>query len=76
MHEHCGMATFVFVEDDKLIPITRYANIDGFMNAMSEVAELAESGKKVRAGIENDGEPKAFEASSAWAAHHRRYKRR
>lgn len=51
MHEHCGMATFVFVEDDKLIPITRYANVDGFVNVMSEVAELAEAGKKVRAGM-------------------------
>lgn len=51
MHEHCGMATFVFVEDDKLVPITRYANVDGFVNAMSEVAELAEAGKKVRAGM-------------------------
>jgi uncharacterized radical SAM superfamily Fe-S cluster-containing enzyme len=51
MHEHCGMATFVFVEDDKLTPITRYVNVDGFMNAMNEVAELAEAGKKVRAGM-------------------------
>lgn len=49
MHEHCGMATFVFVEDGKLIPITRYADIDGFMAEMDEVAELALAGKKTRA---------------------------
>jgi uncharacterized radical SAM superfamily Fe-S cluster-containing enzyme len=51
MHEHCGMATFVFVEDGELVPITRYANVDAFMNAMSEVAALAQAGKKVRANM-------------------------
>jgi uncharacterized radical SAM superfamily Fe-S cluster-containing enzyme len=51
MHEHCGMATFVFVEDGKLVPITRYANVDAFMNAMSEVAALAQAGRKVRANM-------------------------
>lgn len=49
MHEHCGMATFVFVEDGKLIPITRYADVDGFMAAMDEVTKLALAGKKTRA---------------------------
>ena len=51
MHEHCGMATFAFVEDGKLVPITRYANVDAFMNAMNEVAALAQAGKKVRANM-------------------------
>jgi len=51
MHEHCGMATFVFVEDGELVPITRYADVDAFMNAMSEVAALAQAGKKVRANM-------------------------
>jgi len=49
MHEHCGMATFVFVEDGKLIPITRYADVDAFMAAMDEVTRLALAGKKTRA---------------------------
>ena len=51
MHEHCGMATFVFVEDGKLVPITRYANIEGFVNSMNEVAGLAQAGKKIRASM-------------------------
>ena len=51
MHEHCGMATFVFVEDGELVPITRYANVEGFMNSMNEVAELALAGKKIRASM-------------------------
>jgi len=49
MHEHCGMATFVFVEDGKLVPITRYADVDAFMAEMDEVARLALAGKKTRA---------------------------
>jgi hypothetical protein len=52
MHEHCGMATFVFVEDGKLTPITRYANIDAFMSSMNDAAQLAAAGKTVRARIE------------------------
>jgi len=51
MHEHCGMATFVFVEDGKLVPITRYANVDAFMRAMNEVAALAQTGRKIRANM-------------------------
>lgn len=52
MHEHCGMATFIFVEDGaKLTPLTHYANVDGFMASMNEVTELANSGKGLRARI-------------------------
>jgi uncharacterized radical SAM superfamily Fe-S cluster-containing enzyme len=51
MHEHCGMATFAFVEDGEIVPITRYANVDGFMSTMNEVAELALAGKRVRANV-------------------------
>jgi hypothetical protein len=49
MHEHCGMATFVFVEDGKLVPITQYADVDSFMKVMDEVTQLALAGKKTRA---------------------------
>jgi uncharacterized radical SAM superfamily Fe-S cluster-containing enzyme len=49
MHEHCGMATFVIVEDGKLIPVTRYANIDAFMHSMNEVYALASANKRTRA---------------------------
>ena len=52
MHEHCGMATFVFVEDGKITPITRYANIDGFMSSMNKVTQLATAGHKVKANLE------------------------
>lgn len=55
MHEDCGMATFVFVEDGKLTPITRYANVDAFMQSMNEVYRLARAGKSVRARLEMIG---------------------
>jgi uncharacterized radical SAM superfamily Fe-S cluster-containing enzyme len=31
-HEHCGMATFVFIDDDKIIPATRYGNLEALMD--------------------------------------------
>jgi uncharacterized radical SAM superfamily Fe-S cluster-containing enzyme len=52
MHEHCGMATFVFVEDGKITPITRYADVDGFMSSMNKVTDLANAGHKVKANLE------------------------
>ena len=51
MHEHCGMATFVFVEEGKLTPITRYANVDAFMHSMNDVYRLAKAEKRVRARL-------------------------
>ena len=49
MHEHCGMATFVFVEDGRITPITRYADVEAFMSSMNDVAELAKAGHAIRA---------------------------
>lgn len=51
MHEHCGMATFAFVNDGKLIPITRYADVGAFMDTMNQAEQLAKAGKKVRANF-------------------------
>jgi hypothetical protein len=51
MHEHCGMATFVYVEDDKMTPITRYVNVDAFMKAMNQVALLASTGHRFQAKV-------------------------
>lgn len=47
----CGMATFVFLEDDEMIPITRYANVDKFMQTMNRVAEAAQAGKRTTAKL-------------------------
>jgi len=48
-HPHCGMATYVFVEDGKIVPITRKANVEKFMEVMEGVYKLAKEGHKTRA---------------------------
>ncbi|MEM3041066.1 MAG: radical SAM protein, partial [Nitrososphaerota archaeon] len=50
-HPHCGMATYVFVEDDKIVPITRYGNVDKFINRMEKVYKEASQGRDTRAKI-------------------------
>jgi uncharacterized radical SAM superfamily Fe-S cluster-containing enzyme len=50
-HEHCGMATYLFVEDGKLTPITKLAKVDKFIESMNKVYEDASKGKKNRAKI-------------------------
>ncbi|MFZ7138358.1 MAG: tetraether lipid synthase Tes [archaeon] len=48
-HPHCGMATYVFIEGDKMIPITRYANINEFVDTMAKIYEDVQKGNKKRA---------------------------
>jgi len=38
-HPHCGMATYIFLEDGDIVPITRYVNVDKFIKAMEKVHE-------------------------------------
>jgi uncharacterized radical SAM superfamily Fe-S cluster-containing enzyme len=47
-HPHCGMATYVFVEDGKIVPITEYGNVDNFINAMEKAYEEYEKGHETR----------------------------
>lgn len=50
-HPHCGMATFVLVENGKIVPVTRYGNIEKFRNALQKVYEDATKGSKNKAKI-------------------------
>ena len=50
-HPHCGMATYLFVEDGKITPITRYANVEKFSAAMKKAYETAEKGSKNKAKL-------------------------
>jgi uncharacterized radical SAM superfamily Fe-S cluster-containing enzyme len=50
-HQHCGAATFILVDNGKFTPITRYVNVDKFMDSMKKVYELASKGKKTQARI-------------------------
>ncbi len=47
-HPHCGMATYLFVQDGKVTPITRYANVEKFSAAVKKAYEKAvKADKKV-----------------------------
>ncbi len=36
-HQHCGAATYVFIENDKIIPITRFFDVEGFIELLNEI---------------------------------------
>jgi len=50
-HPHCGMATFVLVENGKLTPVTRYGNIEKFRNSLQKVYADAAKGSKSKAKL-------------------------
>jgi len=50
-HPHCGMATFVFIENGKITPITRYGNIEKFVATIKRVYDDASKGSKNKAKI-------------------------
>ena len=50
-HPHCGMATFVFVENGRITPITRYGNIEKFAASLEKVYEDASRGSKSKAKL-------------------------
>jgi len=50
-HPHCGMATYLFVEDGEITPITHYGNVDKFIKTMEKVYEEAQKGHVTRAKI-------------------------
>ena len=48
-HEHCGTATYVFLDKDedgneKYVPITQFIDVDGFFEAMDEYADKINDG--------------------------------
>ncbi len=46
VHQHCGAATYVFVENGRFIPITEFMDVEGFMEFLRDAAE-AMPGSKV-----------------------------
>ena len=43
-HFACGMATYLFLENDKIIPMPRFVDVDGFFQYLDEKAEELGSG--------------------------------
>ncbi|MCK4477700.1 radical SAM protein [Candidatus Bathyarchaeota archaeon] len=50
-HPHCGMATYLFIENGEITPITRYGNVDKFVKTMEKIYEEAQKGHETRAKI-------------------------
>jgi len=48
-HPHCGMATYLFIENGKIKPITQLANVEKFFDGMRDVYAKASDGHKTRA---------------------------
>jgi hypothetical protein len=45
-HPHCGMATYLVMEGDKVEPITKYLNVDGMLASMRDANGRFESGHR------------------------------
>jgi len=51
-HEHCGMGTYVFVDDGRIIPITRFVNVEKLFELLDKYAEeLMRGGFGVKAKV-------------------------
>ncbi|WP_236610571.1 tetraether lipid synthase Tes [Methanocaldococcus villosus] len=47
-HQHCGVATYVFVDDGKMIPITRFIDVEGFLELIKEYIEELDYNNKLK----------------------------
>jgi uncharacterized radical SAM superfamily Fe-S cluster-containing enzyme len=48
-HPHCGMATYLFVKDGKVTPITRYANVEKLSASIKKVYDASvKEGKTIK----------------------------
>jgi len=43
-HPHCGTATYVFVDEDEMVPITRFIDVDRFFALLTNSKEKLEDG--------------------------------
>jgi hypothetical protein len=50
-HPHCGMATYLLIENGKIVPITKYGNIEKFIGVMNKVYDTAAKGSKNKAKL-------------------------
>lgn len=48
-HPHCGAATYLYVENGKVVPITKLGDVDAFFNALTDAAEDLRRKQKVKA---------------------------
>jgi len=48
-HPHCGMATYLVMDGNKVAPITDYLDVDGFLRAIKSASKRIEEGHRTRA---------------------------
>lgn len=52
VHPHCGIATYLIVDNGNVVPITRFVNVDGLFTRMDELTEkFGTTGMKVLLNI-------------------------
>jgi len=50
-HPNCGMATYLVDEGDKMAPITKFVDVEGFLRSIADAVKTAEEGHKTRAKL-------------------------
>jgi uncharacterized radical SAM superfamily Fe-S cluster-containing enzyme len=43
-HQHCGAATYVFVQEDGIVPVNRMVDVDAFFETIEHMAETLKKG--------------------------------
>jgi uncharacterized radical SAM superfamily Fe-S cluster-containing enzyme len=43
-HQHCGAATYVFVQEDGIVPVNRLVNVDAFFETIAQMADTLKKG--------------------------------
>ncbi len=51
-HPHCGMGTYLFIDGDKVTPITEYLNVDKTFETFEKAGRKMMEGKKTRAKMQ------------------------
>jgi uncharacterized radical SAM superfamily Fe-S cluster-containing enzyme len=70
-HFACGMATYIFEVDGKMVPLPQFVDVEGLLGYINEKAEELEKGKsryltgakmlfKIRSFIDKEKQPKGF----------------
>ncbi|MDD1684413.1 MAG: radical SAM protein [Methanoregula sp.] len=58
-HQHCGAATYVFVQEEGIVPVNRMVNVDAFFETITQMADTLKKGgtinkyKALLEGIKN-----------------------
>ncbi len=48
VHPHCGAGTYVYIEEGKMIPITRFIDVEGLLEFVNELASGIEEKKRIK----------------------------